>query len=173
MVIFCDEVQHHLIFRPPLRAVAGTLAHLFGPTSAGCTTKGGVSTSTTCSVAAIEVHQPKLLSLDLNFAPTTYLRTDLRRSVQGSVCFSYFPRAITYIHAVCDRPMWGARISIWDDHVHTRTKVACEVRGHAEIREDIVKRPTALQLAITSGWSRGLYSRPRNHQVRVYERHVP
>ena len=64
--------KHHLIFRTPLRAVAGTLEHLFGPTSAGCTAKGGVSTSTTCSVAVIEVHQPKLLSRDLNFAAITY-----------------------------------------------------------------------------------------------------
>ena len=80
--------KHHLIFRTPLRAVAGTLAHLFGPTSAGCTAKGGVSTSTTCSVAVIEVHQPKLLSLDLNFAPTTYLRTDLRRSLVNTLCVS-------------------------------------------------------------------------------------
>jgi hypothetical protein len=37
---------------------------------------GGVSTSTTCSVAVIEVHQPKLWSLDFKFAPTTSLRTD-------------------------------------------------------------------------------------------------
>jgi hypothetical protein len=41
------KCKHHLIFRQPLRAVAGTLAHLFGPTSAGCTAKGGVSSSIT------------------------------------------------------------------------------------------------------------------------------
>jgi hypothetical protein len=62
--------------------------------------RGGVSTSTTCCVAVIEVHQPKRLSLDWNFAPRAYLRTDLRRSVQGPVCLCYFPRH--YVHAsVC------------------------------------------------------------------------
>jgi hypothetical protein len=56
MIFLGDKVQeHHLIFRKPLRAVAGTPAHLFGPTSADCTAKWGVSTSTTCSVAVIEV----------------------------------------------------------------------------------------------------------------------
>jgi hypothetical protein len=46
--------KHHLIFRQPLRAVAGALADLFRRTSAGCTTKVGVWSSTTCSVAVIE-----------------------------------------------------------------------------------------------------------------------
>jgi hypothetical protein len=67
-----SRCRHHLFFRTPLRAVAGTLAHLFGPTSAGCTAKGPVSSSTGCSVAVVKAHQPKLSSLDLNFTPTTY-----------------------------------------------------------------------------------------------------
>ena len=102
--------KHHLIFRTPLRAVAGTLAHLFGPTSAGCTAKGGVSTSTTCSVAVIEVHQPKLWSLDFKFAPATSLRTGLRRPGQHPSYLCYFPRK--YVHVVCDGSMWVAGISI-------------------------------------------------------------
>jgi hypothetical protein len=111
--------KHHLIFRTPLRAVAGALAHLFGPTSPGCTAKGGVSTSTTCSVAVIEVHQPKLLSFGLNFAPTAYPRTDLRRSVQGSVCRFLLLYAQLYVHVVCDRSIWVAGISISHELVPT------------------------------------------------------
>jgi hypothetical protein len=115
---YVTRCKRHLIFRTtPLRAVAGTPAHLFGPTSFGCTAKGGVSTSTTCSVAVIEVHQPKLLSLDLNLAPTTSLCTDLRRPVQDPSCLCYFPRK--YVRAVCDRPMWVAGISISHEHVPT------------------------------------------------------
>jgi hypothetical protein len=89
--------RRHLIFRTPLRAIAGTLAHLFGPTSAGCTAKGGVSTSTACSVAVIEVHQPIFLSLDLNFAPTAYLRTDRFGILFEALCVSVTSRAVTYM----------------------------------------------------------------------------
>ena len=87
MIFLPDEVQTpSIFFRTSLPAVADTLADLFRPTSAGSTAKGGVSSSTVCSVAVIEVHKPKLLSFGFKFAPTTYLRTELRRPVQNSVC---------------------------------------------------------------------------------------
>jgi hypothetical protein len=64
MTILRDEVQApHQLFRTLLPAVAATPADLFGPTSAGCTAKGGVSTSTACSVAVVNAHQPKRWSL--------------------------------------------------------------------------------------------------------------
>jgi hypothetical protein len=149
---------HHLIFRTPLRAVAGTLAHLFGPTSAGWTAKGGVSTSTTCSVAVIEVYQPKLLSRDLNFPPITY-RSHGPSAFWSTpfMCGCYFPR---YVHAACVRPMWCAVISIWDEHVRQAKSWLATERLSGDSRRQ-GKRSTALQLAITIAcYSLGAYIKP-------------
>jgi hypothetical protein len=88
-------------FRTPLRAVADTLADLFRLTSADSTAKGAVSSSTVCSVAVIEVHQPFFLSFGLNFAPAAYRRTDFRRPVQGSVCMCLFVTAQIRTCCVC------------------------------------------------------------------------
>ena len=73
MIFLPDEGADTIyFFRTSLRAVGNTLADLFRPTSADCTTKGGVSSSTVCSVPVIEVHKPKLLSFGLYFTPATY-----------------------------------------------------------------------------------------------------
>jgi hypothetical protein len=93
---------HHFV----LRTVADTLADLFRLTSADSTAKprGGVSSSAVvCSVAVIEVHEPKLLSFGLNFTPATYRRTDFRCPVQDSVFFCLLSHK--YVHAVCVWPM--------------------------------------------------------------------
>ena len=87
MIFLRDEVQTpSIFFRTSLRAVADTLADLFRLTSADSTAKGGVSSSTVCSFAVIEVQKPKLLSFGLHFTPATYRCTDFRRPVQDSVC---------------------------------------------------------------------------------------
>jgi hypothetical protein len=134
MVIFCDEVQAPSDFRTPLRAVAGTLAHLFGPTSAGCTAKGGVSTSTTCSVAVTSrcTNQNFCLLTGLLHLGLIYARIFGVLFKTLYACFT--SRAITYMLCAIGQCWvlgfpYGATTS-------TRTKVACEARGHAEIRED-------------------------------------
>jgi hypothetical protein len=122
MVIFSvTRCKHHLIFRTPLRAVAGTLAHFFLDQLrlrvAVPRQGGGVSTSTACSVAVIKVHQPKLLSLDLDLATTTYQPHGSSTFWSTPFIFSVRYRAITYM--LCAIGQCGAGISIWHDHVHT------------------------------------------------------
>jgi hypothetical protein len=133
--------KHHQLLRTPLRSVAAALAHLFGPTSAGCTAKGSASTSTACSVAVIKVHQPKLLSLDLNLAPTTY-------QPHGSSTFWSTPFILVFVTAqlrtCCVR---SANVVCWDIHLARPRppgkELAREMRDHPEIREATIKlRPT-------------------------------
>jgi hypothetical protein len=157
--------RHHLFFRTPLRAVAVTPAQRFGPTYLSWLAvpprgPSRPSSTATCSVAVIQAHQPKQLPFGFNFAPTTYLRTDLRRSVQDPLCLCYFPRK--YLHAACVWPMWRAGMSIWHDHVHqTKSWLAGEKRPGNPRRPH--KTSTAQQLAArdwqppSAAWSRGLY----------------
>jgi hypothetical protein len=62
--------------------------------------------------------QPKLSSLDLDLAPTTYRPHGSWTSCSNPFMFLLIPAQIrTYVHAVCVWPMWCAEISIWHDHV--------------------------------------------------------
>ena len=129
--------KHHRIFRKPLRAVAGTPAHLFGPTLAGCTAKGGVSTSTTCSVAVIEVHQPQnfgLLTSNLHLRhidARTFGVLFKTLHVSVSLC------AITYM--LCAIGQCGLLGFPFRTSTSPPTTVTCEGRGYSGIREDKVK----------------------------------
>jgi hypothetical protein len=150
MVILCDKVQAPSDFS---YTTSCRCWHTCAPvwTNFGWLYRqGGRLNSNHMLCCCHRVHQPKLLSLDLNFAPTAYLRTGLRRSVQGSVCFCYFPRQ--YVHAVCDRPMRGARISIWDDHVHTnKSGLRGErPRGDSRISEKVNRPPIGNHLGVVS-----------------------
>jgi hypothetical protein len=150
MIIFCDEVQAPSDFS---YTTSCRCWHTCAPvwTNFGWMYRqgGGVSASTTCSVAVIEVHQPNILSLDFKFAPTTSLRTDLRRPVQDPSCLCYFPR--NYVHVVCDRSMWVAGISISHEHVPTNKSDLRGERPRGYSRRQ-GKKSTALQLAATSAW---------------------
>jgi hypothetical protein len=159
-------------FRTPLRAVAGTLAHLFGPTSAGCTAKGGVSTSTTCSVAVIEVSQPKLLSLDFNLQFCSlrliYARMFgvLVKTLYDPVCY----RTKTYM--LCAFGQCGVLgFPYRTSTSRPRTKVACGVRGHAERSETINENFNRPPIGNHLGMVERLHQRPGDHLVRTYANH--
>jgi hypothetical protein len=86
------------------------------------------------------------------------LRTDstgLRCSVQNPLfIFCYFLR--NCVHAVCDRPVY---VVCWGrPRRSTPTKVACDMRDHADFREDKAKcQPPSNWQSATIAWSRGLY----------------
>jgi hypothetical protein len=92
-----------VFFRTPLRAVAGTPAHLFGPTSAGCTAKGkgGVTSPTACSVAVVKAHQPKISPLGLNFTPTTYRPHGSSTSCSRPCVLVLLPAQIRIVYMLC------------------------------------------------------------------------
>jgi hypothetical protein len=121
MIILRDEVQappaFSYVYHTSLRAVAVTLADLFGPTSAGCTAKGGVSTSTACPVAVVKAHQPIFLSLDLNLVPTTYYpHGSLTSWSTPFILIGVTSRAITYLgvtYMLCAIGQCGV---LWDVH---------------------------------------------------------
>jgi hypothetical protein len=126
--------KHHLIFRTPLRAVASTPAHLFGPTSAGCIPPKGAS--------QLQPHALLLSSrgTNQNFGLLTsnfhlrllYARTSdvLFKTLHVFVTF----RAITYM--LCAIGQCGLLGFPYRTSTSPRTKVPCGGRGYPGIRED-------------------------------------
>jgi hypothetical protein len=156
MIFLRDEVQtpsiffvHHFVpLLTRLRIFLDQLQLALPP-------RGGVSSSTVCSVAVIEVHKPKLLSFGLNFTPATYQRTDFRRPVQDSICFCLLPHK--YVHDVCVL----ANVVYCGIHLARPRPPGKELARAGEKRPGNTRRPhktsTAQQLAATIAWSRGLY----------------
>jgi hypothetical protein len=130
---YVTRCKHRLIFRAPLRAVAGTLAHLFVPTSAGCILPRGPSHLHALLRSSRRTNQ--------NFGLLTWIsplkltdRTDLRRPGQGPSYLCYFPR--NCVHAVCVFSQCDVLGYPFRTSTSPPTNVAREVRDHAEIRED-------------------------------------
>ena len=97
-------VHHFVPLLPRLRIFLDQLRLAVPP-------RGGVSSSTTCSVAVIEGHQPKLWSRDFKSAPATY------RSHRSSLSWSTpFMLAILrpQLRTCCVR---SANVGCWDSHV--------------------------------------------------------
>jgi hypothetical protein len=138
MVIFCDEVQAPSDFS---YTTSCRCWHTCAPvwTNFGWLYrhKGGVSTSTTCSVAVIEVHQPKLWSLDFKFAPIRLLYARIFGVLFNTLYVSVTSRTITYI--LCAIGQCGVLGFPYGTTTSPRTKVLCGGRGYPGIREDNVK----------------------------------
>jgi hypothetical protein len=121
MNILRDEGGHFMFFRKSLRVLAGTLAHLLGPTSAPAdgmhTSKGGVSPSILYSVCVVKAQQPKLSALGLSSAPPASLNHALSPPplVSLDVCVGSFPRKL--VHVVCKWPMQRAVTYNWHNDV--------------------------------------------------------
>jgi hypothetical protein len=130
--------KHQLLFRTPLRAVAGTLAHLFGPTSAdGYTAKGAVSSSTVCSVAVVKAHQPKLSSLELKFSTLRLIHARIFDVLVQTLYVSATSRANTYM--LCAFGQCGVLGYPNGTTTSTPTKMARDMKDYPDVREDTIK----------------------------------
>ena len=91
MNILRDEGGHFMFCRKQLRVLAGTLVHLFRPTSADGTSKGGVSSSILYSVCVVKAQQPKLSALGLSSAPPASLNHAPSTSRSSALVFVLVP----------------------------------------------------------------------------------
>jgi hypothetical protein len=155
--------RHHLFFRTPLRAVAVTFAQICGPTSAGCTAKGTVSSSTTYMLCCCHPGAPtKTFVIWLQFC--TY---DL--STHGSSAF--YSRPFMFVLLPAQVPtccVCLANVACWDVHLarprppgkeFSQSSWLAGEKRPAEIREGPIKpqplsnwQPPSCDLAVsTSG----------------------
>jgi hypothetical protein len=138
MVIFCDEVQAPSEFS---YTTSCRCWHTCAPawTNFGWLYRQGGRLNFNHMLCCCHRGVPtKLLSFDFNFAPTSSLRTDLRPRAFDvllkalHVCVTF--RAITYM--LCAIGQCGLLGFPFRTSTSPPTKVACGVRGYAEIRED-------------------------------------
>jgi hypothetical protein len=102
----------------------------------GGTAKGGVSTSTACSVAVVKAHQPKLWSLGLNleFYHLRLIYARVFDVLAKTLYISVTSRAIAYM--LCVFGQCGVLGYPYGTTASTPTKVACDMRDHSDFRED-------------------------------------
>jgi hypothetical protein len=125
--------KHHLIFRTPLRAVCW---HTCAPvwTNFGWLYRQGGRLNFNHVLCCCHrgAHQPKLLSLDLNFAPTHGPSTSCSRPFM----FVLPPAQLRTCCVLCAIGQCGLLGFPFRTSTFPPTKVACGVRGHPGIRED-------------------------------------